>query len=242
MSLTPVILRLGGAIGAAAADLGAVTVASAPGLAMAADAAHPTVVELFQSQGCSSCPPANANVMAVSDRPDILALSWQVTYWDNAAWKDTFDSPGFTERQWDYAHAFHRGEVFTPQVVINGRHDLVGFDREALNQAIHAGDRGAGGPTVSLAGDHVTVSGRGPQALVLLVRYDPNIVQVAINGGENAGRALPHKNIVRQMARLGRWDGGTHTYTLPAPSRPGLKTAILVQSGPGGPIVAAARG
>ena len=73
--------------------------------ALAADAAHPEVVELFQSQGCSSCPPANANVSALSERPDVLALSFGVTYWDNLGWKDTFATPAYTARQWDYAHA-----------------------------------------------------------------------------------------------------------------------------------------
>ena len=72
------------------------------------------MVELFQSQGCSDCPPANANVMAIAGRTDILALSWQVTYWDTLGWKDTFDDPAFTSRQWDYAHAFRRSEVATP--------------------------------------------------------------------------------------------------------------------------------
>ena len=79
-----------------------------------ANAAPLTVVELFQSQGCSSCPPANANVMALADRPDLLTLSFGVTYWDQLGWKDTFASPRYTERQWDYAHAFHRTQVFTP--------------------------------------------------------------------------------------------------------------------------------
>ncbi|MEN3177307.1 DUF1223 domain-containing protein [Gluconobacter sp. OJA] len=91
--------------------------------AMAADPDHPTVVELFQSQGCSSCPPANANLLALSDRPDLLTLSWEVTYWDDLGWKDTFSAPAFTARQWDYAHAFHRREVFTPEIVVNGRAD-----------------------------------------------------------------------------------------------------------------------
>src|SRR2546430_1231120 len=76
------------------------------GIARAADRAHPTVVELFQSQGCSSCPPANANVIALSERPDLLTLSFGVTYWDQLGWKDTFASPRYTARQWDYARAF----------------------------------------------------------------------------------------------------------------------------------------
>src|ERR1700678_1390875 len=95
------------------------------GAAGAGDRTHPTVVELFQSQGCSSCPPANANVMALADRPDLLTLSFGVTYWDDLGWKDTFASPQFTARQWDYARALHHTEVFTPQVVVDGRADVV---------------------------------------------------------------------------------------------------------------------
>ena len=223
------------------AALCSLAAALAPGAALAADAAHPTVVELFQSQGCSSCPPANANVMALSDRPDLLTLSWQVTYWDQLGWKDTFASPLYTARQWDYAHAFHRSEVATPEVVVNGRADVVGQDRQALEALIRREDRGDGGPRITLAGDKVTVAGPGAHGLVVLVRYDPRIVQVPIARGENGGRTLPHRNVVRQVARLGEWSGGTRTFALPPPDRPGLKTAVLLQAGPGDPILAAAR-
>ena len=94
--------------------------------AHAADASHPAVVELFQSQGCSSCPPANANVNALSQRADVLALSFAVTYWDRLGWKDTFAKPQFTERQWQYARAMRQQDVYTPQVVVNGRVEGVG--------------------------------------------------------------------------------------------------------------------
>ena len=235
------------------AALAALALACAPALARAADAAHPTVVELFQSQGCSSCPPANANVLAIADRPDLLTLSWQVTYWDQLGWTDTFGSPAYTARQWDYAHAFARDEVATPEVVVNGRADVVGDDRAELANLIRRADRGEGGPLVAIAGDRVTVSGAGASAgaggggggggggVVVLVRYDPNIVEVPIRRGENGGRTLPHRNVVREVVQLGGWNGGTRTYDLPPASRPGLRTAILVEQGVGGPILAAAR-
>jgi hypothetical protein len=209
------------------------------GAAFAADPAHPTVVELFQSQGCSSCPPANANVLALADRPEVLTLSWQVTYWDNLGWKDTFSRPDFTKRQWQYARAFHRQEVATPQVVVNGRADVVGNRRDELEQLIRRADRGDGGPTVRIADLTTEVSGQGPAARVLLVRYDPRILNVPIRAGENSGVTLPHRNVVREVVDLGAWAGGERSYALPAPSRPGLKTAILIQQGPGGPILAA---
>ena len=228
----PLRLRLAGAAAAALATL--------PGMAMAADAAHPAVVELFQSQGCSSCPPANARVLALADRPDVLALSWQVTYWDGLGWKDTFADPAYTARQWDYARAFHRGEVATPEVVVNGRADVVGSQPGEIEALMRRVDRGDGGPRIDVADGRVTVSGQGPGALVLAVRYDPAVVQVPIRRGENGGRTLPHRNVVREVVRLGGWSGGAHSFPLPA-SRPGLKTAILVQAGPGGAILAAAR-
>ena len=86
------------------------------------------VVEEFQSQGCSSCPPATANVNALAARPEVLALSYAVTYWDQLGWKDTFAAPAFTQRQWDYAHYAGRGNVATPQVIVNGRSAIVGGD------------------------------------------------------------------------------------------------------------------
>src|SRR5271170_1812679 len=130
--------------------------------AVAADAAHPTVVELFQSQGCSSCPPANANVIALSDHPDLLTLSFGVTYWDQLGWKDTFASPQFTARQWNYARALRHTEVFTPQVVVNGRADVVGLDRHELEALIAREEKIASGPRVSIDGDSVAVgSGAG---------------------------------------------------------------------------------
>ena len=105
--------------------LGVVMAAAGP--VGAADRDHPVVIELFQSQGCSSCPPANANVLALAERPDVLALSFQVTYWDQLGWKDTFASP---------------------QVVVNGRIDTVGTRRGEIEQVIAKADRGLGEPQV----------------------------------------------------------------------------------------------
>lgn len=232
---------LGGAMLAAAA-LGSIAASAAsPGAAVAADRAHPAVVELFQSQGCSSCPPANANVLALADRPDVLALSFQVTYWDQLGWKDTFASPQFTARQWDYAHGLRHAQVFTPQVIVNGRADVVGAKHGEIEQLIARADRGPGGPEVTVSGEHATVSGPGGPAEVWLVRYDPNIVQVSIKRGENGGRTLPHKNVVRELVRLGRWTGKPQTYALPRATRVELRSAVLLQAGVGGPILAAAR-
>ena len=211
--------------------------------AYAADARHPVVIELFQSQGCSSCPPANANVNALSLRPDVLALSFAVTYWDGLGWKDIFAKPQFTARQWDYAHAFGETQVWTPQVVVNGRASIVGSKLAPLQALIAAEDRGNGGPVVAINGNRIEISGAAVKpASVWLVRYEPRIIDVAIKAGENGGRTLPHRNIVRELIRVGSWQGGAASFGVPAASLPGLATAAFVQAGPGGPIIAAVRG
>jgi hypothetical protein len=213
------------------------------GTAQAADRDHPAVVELFQSQGCSSCPPANANLMALADRPDLLTLSFGVTYWDDLGWKDTFASPRFTARQWDYAHGLHHDNVFTPQVVVNGLADGVGVRPGEIEALVARADRRASGPAITAQGGKVLVGAAKTlrAAQVLLVRYDPNIVQVPIRRGENGGKTLPHRNVVKELVSLGAWTGEAHAYILPAAGAPGLKTAILIQAGPGGPILGAAR-
>ena len=210
-------------------------------LALPAAAAPLTVVELFQSQGCSDCPPANANVMALSERPDLLTLSFGVTYWDQLGWKDTFASPQYTARQWDYARALHHSTVYTPQVVINGKADITGRDRGELESLIRREANPAGSP-VEIAGNQVKL-GKGATGSydVWLVRFDPKIENVPIARGENSGITLPHKNVVKQLVRLGGWNGDPASFAIPAATQTGLKEAVLVQASSGGAIVAAAQ-
>jgi|SRR5579859_72455 len=201
------------------------------------------VVELYTSQGCSSCPPANAAVAQLAARPDVLALSFGVTYWDDLGWKDTFAQKKFTERQWDYARGLRHDNVGTPQVVVNGRVDVVGQSVAEIDGALRHVSLSSGGPRVLIGASAVDVSGAAPArpADVWLVRYDPNTVQVPIKRGENTGKTLPHKNVVRELTRLGEWNGGAKSFVLPS-SPQGLNTAVLVQSQSGGPILAAAKG
>ena len=201
----------------------------------------PTVIELFQSQGCSSCPPANANINALADRPDLLVLSFGVTYWDQLGWRDTFASPQNTRRQYDYRDGLHRDNVATPQVVINGRIDVVGVDRTRLDQAISRAGTIPALITHSSGRIQIASSARRPAnpADVWLVRYDPRVQQVSIRRGENGGRTLPHRHIVRQLSRLGAWTGSAQSYVIPPQSDPALRTAVLVQTR-GGPILTAA--
>ena len=226
------LIALAAALAVSAAAHGAAAQPSAP----------VQVVELYTSQGCSSCPPANAAVAAISARPEILALSFGVTYWDDLGWKDTFAQKKFTDRQWDYAKGLRHDNVATPQVVVNGRLDTVGLSVGDIDTALKRAALPAGGPTLSLTGASVAISGAAPRraADVWLVRYDPRVVQVPVKRGENTGKTLPHKNVVKELTRLGGWTGGSASFAVPA-AAPGLKTAILVQSGPGGPILAAAK-
>ena len=225
--------------------LGATLAACSPGQAApppAPSGRGVQVIELFQSQGCSSCPPANANVMALADRPGVLTLSWQVTYWDYLGWKDSFAQAAFTARQRAYAGALGHDGVFTPQVVVNGRGDVVGTARGEVEQALRRFDRGGDGVTVMLRAAQVTVAGNSAASSVYLVRYDPRIVQIPIKAGENGGRTLPHRNVVRELVVLGQYaGGGAKTWILPMARVPGLKSAVLVQAGVAGPILAAAR-
>jgi hypothetical protein len=219
------------------------------GGAWAAPAAqNPVVVELFTSQGCSSCPPAQANLTTVSDRPGVLALSFGVTYWDYLGWKDSFAKPEFTARQYNYERTLHRGTAYTPQMVVNGETDLVGSDIGEVEQTIAserdaAAKRPAGSvPSIALQDGAVDIAAATPPdggADIWLVRYDPNVVQVPVAHGENGGRTLPHKNVVHALARLGGWTGTAAHFALP-PAEAGMKTAVLVQSAFGGEIIAAA--
>ena len=122
----------------------------------AADIRHPVVVELFTSQGCSSCPPANDNLARLTGRPDVIALSFGVTYWDQLGWKDTFASRQYTERQWAYARQLRHDNVWTPQVVVNGRADTVGVNRADIDSLIRS-TVVAEAPAVQIAGPSVQI-------------------------------------------------------------------------------------
>ncbi len=179
----------------------------------------------------------------MSRNTDVLALSFAVTYWDGLGWKDVFARPQYTDRQWDYARAFGHAQVWTPQVIVNGRADITGTQASPLAALIAANDRGNAGPAVDIAGGTVSVSGTTAKPVdVWLVRYEPRAIEVSIKAGENGGKTLPHRNIVRELVKLGRWSGGKASFTLPVAKLPGLATAAFVQAGSGGPIIAAARG
>lgn len=208
--------------------------------AMAAD--RPVVIELFQSQGCSSCPPANANLNAIAGRPDVLALSFGVTYWDQLGWKDTFATKAYTDRQRAYARALDV-QLGTPEMVVEGRESLIGADPREVDAALRRARPASETRIASAAGRIEIAAGRAPKraADVWLVRFDPRVQQVSIRRGENGGKTLPHRDVVRQLTRLGGWNGATVSFAAPPASDPAYRTAVLVQAQNGGPILAAAR-
>jgi hypothetical protein len=212
--------------------------------ALAADASHPTVIELFQSQGCSSCPPANASLIEFVKRPDVLALNFSVDYWDRLGWKDTFDSPAYTARQYAYSRALGDSGVYTPEIIVNGRAEGVGDTVGEMETLARKADRGEGGPSLAIEGGAVVVGeGKAPAggAEVWLALYDPGVAEVAVARGENAGRTLAHTHIVHGLTKLGAWTGAATRFALPA-GHGGWSRAVLVQGAGAGAILAAAKG
>ena len=161
---------------------------------------YPVVVELFSSQGCAACPPADAMLADLAAREDVIALGLHVDYWDYIGWADSFASPRFTERQKAYAYAQGERMVYTPQFIVDGEHRVTGADGMAVMDAIRDGER-RDSPValrVMAADGAVTIAARSDVArdmVVHLVRYRPS-AQVDIRRGENAGRTLDYANIV----------------------------------------------
>ena len=225
--------------------------------ASAADNATPppitSVVELFTSQGCSSCPPADALMKSYIKQDGVLALSFNVDYWDNLGWKDTLASPKYSQRQRAYARTRGDGQVYTPQAVINGAAHAVGSDRAGIDAKIKATDskwKGLAVPLVAASRDDSimiaapsadlarAVSG---EATLWLVKFTPR-VEVAIARGENSGRTVAYHNVVREFTAVGHW---TNTATTAKLSRAELSgctpgtCAILLQQGGTGAILGA---
>jgi hypothetical protein len=183
-------------------------------------AAEPqAVVELFTSQGCSSCKAADAYLEELVGRPDVLALSFHVDYWDYLGWPDTLAQPENTARQRDYAESLGTRRIYTPQIVVNGMVDAVGSDRQAVETAIA---KAALRVPVSLSREHgtlVIVVGARPlpgsrPTTIRLVLFASK-AEVQITRGENAGSTIVYRNVVRAIRPIGMWDGATVKITLP---------------------------
>ena len=205
------------------------------------------LVELFTSQGCSSCPPADALMMRLTGRDDVIPLALHVDYWDYIGWKDQFADPAYTKRQKAYAHVGGRRMIYTPQMVVNGQEDLVGAKGMELAELIAAhraivprvrvvtqrdGDR------LSVRVEPLAAPLKGPFN-VHLVRYAP-LRTVEITKGENAGRRLDYANVVENWTVIGEWDG-TGPAELSAEVTGPAPAVVLIQAKGPGAIVAAAR-
>ena len=203
---------------------------------------RPAVVELFTSEGCNSCPPAEAYVGELASRPDVLALAFHVDYWDDLGWRDRFGLGQAVERQRNYARALRLGSVYTPQIVVDGNTDFVGSSRGAIERALR--DSRQGPPVaLSIGPDEITVKLEpGTRAGdVVLVSYLRKAV-TPIGRGENAGRTLAEYNIVRSVQTLGHLDGTAQEFRMKLASLPRDATdvAVLVQAPGQGAIVSAA--
>ncbi len=231
-------------IGGAAAGM---TIAGGLGPAAARSTAEgPWAIELFTSQGCSSCPPSDAYLGSLARRPDIVALSYHVDYWDYIGWKDPFASRDTTERQRAYARVLKQRYVYTPEMVVDGIGHDTGRDRGAIESLLGEAQRrspkratpelarAVGGPlTIKLAPFPLD----GGPADVTLAIYDRRH-STPVASGENQGRMLENFNTVRHLEVLARWDGSAASWTVEASRlQPGQGAAVIVQRADHGPVI-----
>jgi hypothetical protein len=222
-----------------------VLAAAAMACAVAATQAQPrpVVVELFTSEGCSSCPPTDAYLGKLSTRSDVLALAFHVGYWDDIGWRDRFALPQSLQRQSVYARNLHRPSVYTPQLVVDGREDDFRSDGRMVARALSQNRDGASVRiSVQDAQIQVDIGSRAGvvPSDVLLIAYLRHAVS-HIGRGENAGRTLEEFNIVRDIRTLGPWMGEARVFRVPVASLPPDATdvAVLVQAGGQAQIVGA---
>jgi hypothetical protein len=228
------------AIGLLAASAGAAS--THPIRTRPAAARPPVLVELFTAQGCGSCSKANAYVGDLAGQKGVLPLTFAVDYWDYLGWKDTFAKPEFADRQRAYDKRFGVAEVFTPQVVVDGRTQTAAVKPDKVDELVKAARRTAiEPPQMRLRGDFVAIGPgrRRPEggAGVWLIRYDPREQDVVVKDGDNRGHKVVERNVVAQLVRLGAWRGRPTRLRLPTAPQDGLKTLVLVQGDNGGKIL-----
>jgi hypothetical protein len=219
----------------------------------AVSAAHrPVVMELFTSQGCSSCPPADAYLETLKGKPGLVALSYHVDYWDYLGWRDTLSSAEFSQRQYDYAAARGDRNVYTPQAIVNGADHFVGSQRSAVSGGIADAKSKPSNEWVDISmSDNKTdvmiaVAGHAARrdATLWLMAYAPEI-SVEIKKGENAGRTIIYHNVVRKIVPAGMWHGDEAKLVLPRSSvipKDCKGWVALLQTGKVGPVIGVATG
>ena len=219
-----------------------------------AGAMRPVVVELYTSQGCNSCPPADLYLGKLAQRPDVIALSLPVTYWDMLGWKDTLASDANTRRQKSYAAVMGHGGVYTPQIVVDGVQDVVGSRIASVETAIESRRQaiGSGSPpdpvvpvSVSENAQEMSINigaAEGVHNATVWMFHLRSAVNVAIKAGENEGHMVTYHNVVGDLRAVGMWKGASVTLTLPRTAVAGLPhdgVAIVVQQGGYGHVVGA---
>ena len=211
------------------------------------------VVELFQSQGCQSCPPAIPGIQDATSHPNLILLTYDVTLFDHLGWKDTFGSPSWDQRQRAYVKQWKRNNLFTPQIIVNGVSDGSGAGGKDEIQGIIGSARAlqqsmdwhiyvdANDTDVRIDSDRYEADTHD----ILVVIYNSSDEVVKIKKGPNKGKKVNHRNIVTNVIKIGEWHGGDLTMPLPTPKsemKPGQDAVVLVQQGgSGGPIIAVAK-
>ena len=205
----------------------------------------PVLIELFTSQGCNSCPPADRLAAQLKSMPGVQLVSFNVDYWDYLGWRDTLAKPEYTQRQMDYAHDRGDNEVYTPQMVVNGSLRGVGSDRPAIEALIQTARTKPFHTNLTLTADDMEVTvtmGEGPtvpEATLWLMAVAPQ-VDVKIERGENNGSTISYSNVVRNLVPAGMWNGKANTIKMP---RKGIFTAdcksciAVLQRGKVGPLL-----
>ncbi len=229
--------------------LGAAAIVAKSGIA----AAHrPVIVELFTSQGCSSCPPADAYLETLKGRPDVVALSYHVDYWDYLGWRDTLGSAEYSQRQYDYAKSRGDKNIYTPQTIINGSKHFVGSQRSLVSGGIDAAriEGAVRRVDVEMSENKTDVMinvGAGEptkEATLWLMAFAP-VISTEIKKGENAGSTIAYYNVVRKMVPAGMWHGEAAKIVLPRSSvipEDCKGWVALLQEGKVGPVIGAATG
>ncbi|MEO1207313.1 MAG: DUF1223 domain-containing protein [Pseudomonadota bacterium] len=209
------------------------------------------VLELFTSQGCSSCPPADRLFELYAKRTDVVALTMPVDYWDYLGWKDTLASPRYSQRQRQYAKSRGDGAVYTPQIVVNGKVHTVGSKQSEIDKTIQSLSKTAMivKPVLRKVGDHLEIripdgpTSMGQGEFTVWFASVQTKADVGVRRGENRGEVLSYFNVVRNISAIGMWTGTAKTYQVPLHSvqhASAEKCAVLLQRGKGGPIVGAA--
>jgi len=200
------------------------------------------VVELFTSQGCSSCPPADKIIGELAKDPNVIALSMPIDYWDYLGWKDTLADSRFSARQKAYSKMRGDRDVYTPQVVVNGTVHVIGSDREGIDDAIKDTAKSDGvmsvPVTMTLSGKQINVSVAASKAAAaqgeIWICSVSKAIPISIGRGENRGREVTYYNVVRNLLKVGDWNGSSGSWTVPLEniSRDGVDAAVVyVQDG-----------